>query len=142
MRRIVEGLRPPAIDELGLFGAVAELGRELAVPAGLALDLDLPDQHPPLPAAVEVAAYRVTQEAITNIVRHAAAKSCGVSAAVSDHRLVLEVRDDGCGGAGVNGGLGLRSMRERAGEIGGTLDLASAPDGTRVTLSLPLIAEP
>ena len=86
VRRIVEGLRPPAIDELGLFGAVAELGRELAVPAGLRLDLDLPEQHPALPAAVEVAAYRVAQEAITNVVRHAAATSCRVAAAVSDQQ--------------------------------------------------------
>ena len=146
VRRLVEGLRPPAIDELGLFGAVAEIGRELAVPSGLRLDLDLPEQHPPLPAAAEVVAYRVVQEALTNVVKHAAATSCGVSAAVSDHRLVLEVRDDGCGGAGlnggVNGGIGLRSMRERADEIGGTLELVSTGHGTRVTLSLPLDAQP
>ena len=99
VRRIVEGLRPPAIDELGLFGAVAELGRELAVPSGLSLELALPEQQPALPAAVEVAAYRVAQEAITNVVRHASATSCRVAATVSDHHLVLEVQDDGRGGA-------------------------------------------
>ena len=71
VRRIVEGLRPPAIDDLGLFGAVAELGLELADGSGLTVDLDLPADRPPLPAAVEVAAYRVTQEALTNVVRHA-----------------------------------------------------------------------
>ena len=146
VRRIVEGLRPPAIDDLGLFGAMAEIGRELAVPSGLRLELDLPRQHPPLPAAAEVAAYRVIQEAITNVVKHAAATRCGVSAAVSDRRLVLEVRDDGRGGAalngGANGGIGLRSMRERAHEIGGTLELVSTDHGTRVTLSLPLDAQP
>lgn len=142
VRRIVEGLRPPAIDELGLFGAVAELGRELAVPSGLRLDLDLPGQHPALPAAVEVATYRVAQEAITNVVRHAAATSCAVSATVSDHKLVLEIRDDGCGGAGANGGIGLRSMRERADEIGGTLEVASAGRGTTIVLSLPLEVHP
>ena len=86
VRRIVEGLRPPAIDELGLFGAVAELGRELAVPSGLSLELDLPEQQPALPAAVEVAAYRVAQEAITNVVRHASATSCRVAATVSDQQ--------------------------------------------------------
>ena len=142
VRRIVEGLRPPAIDELGLFGAVAELGRELVVPSGMRLDLDLPEQNPSLPAAIEVAAYRVAQEAITNVVRHADATSCRVSAAVSDHRLVLEVRDNGCGGAGANGGIGLRSMRERADEIGGTIEVVSADGGTKVTLSLPLEVQP
>ena len=106
VRRIVEGLRPPAIDELGLFGAVAELGRELAVPSGLSLELALPEQQPALPAAVEVAAYRVAQEAITNVVRHACATRCRVAATVSDHHLVLEVQDDGRGGAHMNGGIG------------------------------------
>ena len=137
VRRIVEGLRPPAIDELGLFGAVAELGRELAVPSGLSLELDLPQEQPALPAAVEVAAYRVAQEAITNVVRHASATSCRVAATVSDHNLVLEVEDDGHGGARMNGGIGLRSMRDRADEIGGTVEITSADCGTRVTLSLP-----
>jgi len=142
VRRIVEGLRPPAIDELGLFGAVAELGRELAVPSGLSLELALPEQHPALPAAVEVAAYRVAQEAITNVVRHAGATRCRVAATVSDERLVLEVQDDGRGGAGVNGGIGLRSMRDRADEIGGTVEIASADCGTSVTLSLPRELQP
>ncbi len=137
VRRIVEGLRPPAIDELGLFGAVAELGRELAVPSGLSLELDLPQEQPALPAAVEVAAYRVAQEAITNVVRHASATSCRVAATVSGHNLVLEVEDDGHGGARMNGGIGLRSMRDRADEIGGTVEIASADCGTTVTLSLP-----
>ncbi len=142
VRRIVEGLRPPAIDELGLFGAMAELGRELAVPSGLSLELALPEQHPALPAAVEVAAYRVAQEAITNVVRHACATRCRVAATVSDERLVLEVQDDGRGGAGVNGGIGLRSMRDRADEIGGTVEIASTDCGTRVTLSLPRELQP
>jgi signal transduction histidine kinase len=86
---------------------------------------------------VEVAAYRVAQEAITNVVRHASATSCRVAATVSDHNLVLEVQDDGRGGASTNGGIGLRSMRDRADEIGGTVEIASAERGTTVTLSLP-----
>lgn len=147
VRRIVDGLRPPAIDELGLFGAVAELGRELAVPSGLSLDLDLPVDHDPLPAAVEVAAYRVAQEAITNVVRHAEATSCRIAASVSPQVLVLEVRDDGRGGARPSAGLGLRSMRERADEIGGTVEIGSPNGGppgrpfgrgTCVRLTLPL----
>ena len=83
VRRIVEGLRPAAIDDLGLFGAVRELGHELAEGAGLDLMLDLPDHSPVLPAAVEVAAYRITQEALTNVVRTRAPTRCTVVGAAS-----------------------------------------------------------
>ena len=78
----------------------------------------------------------MAQEAITNVVRHASATNCRVAATVSDHHLVLEVQDDGRGGAHMNGGIGLRSMRDRADEIGGTVDRVRRR-GTRVTLSLP-----
>ena len=138
VRRIVEGLRPPAIDELGLFGAVSALGRELADSSGLRLDLALPTGTCALPAAVEVTAYRVAQEALTNVVRHADASRCRVAASVSDHTLVLEVCDDGRGGASPTSGVGMRSMRERADQIGGRLDVSAASPGTRVTLTLPL----
>ena len=113
VRRIVEELRPGAIDDLGLFGAVRELGLQLAEGAGLDLTLDLPDHSPVLPAAVEVAAYRITQEALTNVVRHAGAERCTVVARVTEDALELEVSDDGCGGAqeGVGAGHG---QHERA----------------------------
>ncbi len=142
VRRIVEGLRPPAIDDLGLFGAVAELGLELAEGGDLSVDLDLPADRPPLPAAVEVAAYRVTQEALTNVVRHASATSCRVTGTVRDDTLVIAVADDGRGGAGSGNGLGMTSMRERAHEIGGQVEIDSRGHGTTVTLRLPLRAEP
>ncbi len=141
VRRIVEGLRPPAIDELGLFGAVSALGRQLTEGAALVVDVDLPPEPLVLPAAVEVAAYRVAQEALTNVVRHAGATSCRVTASVTSTRLVLEVRDDGAGGAEdlvASNGVGLRSMRERAHQIGGRVDVRSGGRGTCVTLTLPL----
>lgn len=138
VRRIVEGLRPPAIDDLGLFGAVAELGHTLADGSGLALDLDLPADRPVLPAAVEVAAYRIAQEALTNVVRHAAATSCRVTGAVTADALVLAVADDGRGGAAPGPGVGLASMGERAREIGGDVEVNSRPHGTTVTLRLPV----
>ena len=138
VRRIVEGFRPPAIDELGLFGAVSALGRELADSSGLRLDLALPTRDMALPAAVEVTAYRVAQEALTNVVRHADASRCRVAASVSDHTLVLEVCDNGRGGASRRQASGMRSMRERADQIGGRLDVSAASPGTRVTLILPL----
>ena len=142
VRRIVEGLRPPAIDELGLFGAVAELGHELAGGSGLELDLDLPADRPALPAAVEVAAYRIAQEALTNVVRHAAATSCRVTGSVTAGALVLAVTDDGGGGAGPGPGVGMASMGERAREIGGDVEVCSQHHGTTVTLRLPITAEP
>ena len=142
VRRIVEGLRPPAIDELGLFGAVSALSRELADSSGLCLDIDFPEETCTLPAAVEVTAYRVAQEALTNVVRHADASRCRVAVSVTDQALVLEVHDDGRGGATMTSGVGMRSMRERADQIGGRLEVGAASPGTRVTLTLPLGARP
>jgi len=141
VRRIVHGLRPPAVDELGLFAAVAELGQELADGAGLSLQLDLPPGRPDLPAAVEVAAYRVAQEALTNVVRHAGASWCRLSAVVDGPALVLEVRDDGHGGAAAGPGVGLPGMQERAREIGGDVEVADLHPGTVVCLRLPLGVE-
>ena len=128
VRRIVEGLRPPALDDLGLFGALAELGRQLAAAPGSTLALELPEDAPALPAAVEVAAYRIAQEALTNVVRHAGASRCRVAGSVSDHALVLEVSDDGRGGAGPgrgvghaqHAGAGARDRRQRRGRAAAT----------------------
>jgi signal transduction histidine kinase len=141
VRRLVEGLRPPALDDLGLFGAVAALSRALAGGAGLEVRLDLPEGRPALPAAVEVTAYRVAQEALTNVVRHSRARTCSVAGAVTGDELVLEVGDDGQGLNGTGRGVGLTSMLERAEQIGGRVALASPPSGgTTVQLTLPLTA--
>ena len=138
VRRIVEGLRPPVIDDLGLFGAVAELGRQLVDGTGLAMTLDLPDDRPALPAAVEVAAYRVTQEALTNVVRHARATTCRLSGSLAPDAVVIAVADDGVGGAAPGRGVGMVSMRERAREIGGDVEVSCREQGTTVTVRLPL----
>jgi two-component system NarL family sensor kinase len=102
---------------------------------------DLPD----LPAAVEVAVYRIAQEALTNVVRHAQAKSCNVGLAVMDESsssssVALDVLDDGVGiPKERRAGVGLSSMYERAAELGGSCVLESAPEGgTRVLVRLPL----
>ena len=79
VRRLVYGLRPPSLDDLGLLGAVREQANRLSVPSrGLVVRVDAPDRLPPLPAAVEVAAYRIVAEALTNVSRHAKAAHCGV----------------------------------------------------------------
>jgi len=139
VRRVVEGLRPPALDELGLAGAVQQAVSRLTAASGVAAELDLAVPHT-LPAAVEVATYRIITEAVTNTVRHAQARRCRIGIASSDAALVVEVMDDGCGAGhrpSGSSGHGLSTMRERAEELGGTLTVSS-DDGTVVRASLPL----
>ncbi|HEX8630217.1 MAG TPA: sensor histidine kinase [Catenuloplanes sp.] len=132
VRRLARDLRPPALDELGLSGALHRMAEENAASA------DGVGPLPALPAAVEVAAYRIAHEALTNAVRHAGTCSRSVSTAVDGDRLVLVVADDGRGvPAGARSGVGFASMRERAEELGGTLTVSSG-DGTRVEARLPL----
>ena len=122
VRRLVEGLRPPALDELGLAGACAQAVERLTAGSGLAASVDACDDLPALPAAVEVAAYRIVVEAVTNTVRHARARHCRVSMARTPAGLAVEVTDDGAGlHASGHHGHGLAIMRERAEEIGGTV---------------------
>ena len=141
VRRLVEGLRPPAVDDLGLRGALRELASGLAEGAGLDLELDLPEEEPVLAAAVEVVTYRVAQEALTNVVRHAEAGRLRLGLQVDPSRLRLVVVDDGrgIGAQPTSRGLGMSSMSERAREIGGSVEVGGTrPGGTTVTLTLPL----
>ena len=141
VRRIVEGLRPPALDELGLAEALHQLVRRLDVAGGPELEVavDVPGR---LPAAVEVATYRIVAEAVTNAVKHAGAHHVAVQVGVPARCVVVEVCDDGRGSAmPSDDGVGLVSMRERAAEIGGSLVVDSAPGrGTRVRAELPTSA--
>lgn len=134
VRRLVYGLRPPALDELGLVGALTEQGRSLG-----GIEVQGPGQEPELPAAVEVAAYRIALEAMTNAVRHAQAAVITVRVRVDD-ALRLDVADDGRGlPAGYQAGVGISSMRERAAELGGVCVIeARTPRGTLVRATLPL----
>ncbi|MEV6416747.1 GAF domain-containing sensor histidine kinase [Kribbella sp. NPDC051718] len=136
VRQLVYGLRPPVLAELGLAAAVEEACRGLAPWAVVEIAEDLPS----LPAGVEVAAYRIAVEAVTNVVRHAEASSCLVRFVGEEGALVVSVRDDGVGiGADARPGAGLRSMRERAEELVGTLSISPVlPRGTLVTARLPL----
>ena len=97
VRRLVEGLRPPAVDDLGLGPAVRQAVLGLATPAGIGADVDVADPLPDVPAAVEVALYRIISEAVTNVVRRSGAASCRVAILVRDHAIVAEVSDDGGG---------------------------------------------
>ena len=139
IRHLVYGLRPPALDELGLEGAIGQFISSMG-PGDLLFTIETPDELPTLPAAVEVAAYRIVQEAITNIVNHAQATSCFVRL-TGENELCLEITDNGIGlPDGRSTGIGLRSMRERASELGGACWIESAPGGgTKVFARLPLV---
>ena len=138
VRRIVEGLRPPSLDELGLADALVQLASRLDGGGGPEIGVRV--EVGELPAAVEVAAYRIAQEALTNAARHAGARHVTLTVVPGDDDIVLRVSDDGCGVVQPReDGVGLSSMRERAEEIGGGLEVRCVPDlGTTVTARLPL----
>ena len=138
IRHLVYALRPPTLDDLGLVAALHEQTAQYCT-SGVALSFDAPDSLPPLPAAVEVACYRIAQEALTNIIRHAHARTCTVRLTLGES-LSLEITDDGIGlPALFRAGVGLTSMRERAIELGGTCLIEPMTNGgTRVYAQLPL----
>ena len=141
IRRLVNDLRPPMLDTFGLLGAIRQL-----VPAqtDITFDLRAPEPMPALPAAVEVAAYRIAGEAIHNVIRHSGARRCLLLIELVAATLRLEVSDDGRGfPADRPVGVGTCSMRERAAELGGSLTLENAADGGAVVLArLPLRLAP
>jgi len=137
IRRLVYGLRPPALDQLGLLAAIREQAAQYQI-NGLQVTVSAPELLPNLSAAVEVAAYRIIQEALTNVVRHAQARNCTVSLTLNKDLEIL-VSDDGIGLLSTrHAGVGLSSMRERAEEIGGTCTFESTGTGTRVFAVLPI----
>jgi signal transduction histidine kinase len=140
IRRLVEGLRPPALDELGLVGAIRQHAAALHSASGapLTVAIDASQAFPPLPAATEVAAYRIVVEALTNVVRHAGASSAVVHLALRGQNLLLAVRDDGGSNAPWTEGVGIASMRERAAQVGGTLRTIGAPTGGLVEATMPV----
>jgi len=146
VRRLVYDLRPPTLDELGLVEAIREQAAQLSAhpspgAAPLLVQLELSAPLPPLPAAIEVAAFRLAQEALTNVVRHAQARTCLIRlACLAGRALAVEVIDDGIGlPAERRRGVGLTSMLERVSELGGicTID-STGRGGTRVSAWLPL----
>lgn len=139
VRRLVHDLRPPALDDRGLVGALRQQADRLDVP----LTVDAPDLDGRLPAAVEVAAYRIVGEALTNVARHADATAARLHLSVGDDTLLVELADDGVGiDPDRQAGVGLVSLRERAAELGGRAAITCPPDGgTVVRAWLPLRSE-
>ena len=137
VRRLAYALHPPSLAELGLAGALRRQVGHLQAGSPV-VTLEVPDALPALPAAVEVAAYRIAVEALTNAVRHAGAEHVGVRMHV-DGALEIAVDDDGPGGGCWQPGVGLTSMRERAAELGGSLLAAPDDGGGHVRARLPLL---
>lgn len=142
VRRLVDNLRPPALDELGLVGALRQRADQLiwrADGASVKIRLDVPNQMPALPAAIEVATYRIATEALTNVVRHTRATGALVQLRCTE-RLELSITDDGPPNGPWAPGVGLHAMRERAAELGGSFRAGPTPAGGQVVASFPLTA--
>lgn len=141
LRRLVDGLRPPVLDRLGLVGALRDTAEMFSEgPDALAVDVQAEAELEPLPAAIEMAAYRLTQEALTNVVKHARAGHCEVRLWRDADALLIQVTDDGLGlPSGYRAGVGINAIRERATEIGGSASVTPGPEkGTVVFARLPL----
>lgn len=139
IRRLVYNLRPPALDELGLVSAIREQAATFSQ-AGVQVSVEAPHAMPVLPAAIEVAAYRIVQEALTNVVRHAGATRCRVTLTLGS-ALEITVLDDGTGlPDDRRTGVGLSSMHERTAELGGSciVERAGSTGGTCVRARIPL----
>ena len=141
-RAAIGGLRPPVLDDLGLAGGLASLARSIPQ---VEMEVDLADKR--LPEHIELALYRIAQECLQNVVKHARATSARLTFAVGDDTARLEIVDDGVGfdtfehplGSDEMGGYGLLSMAERAELVGGRLNIRSRPgSGTAVTATIPL----
>jgi two-component system sensor histidine kinase UhpB len=139
VRGIARRLRPEALDDLGLRSALAALTNDVTRRTGVDVQRRIAPEVPPLDAEAELVIYRVAQEALTNVIRHAAVPQAQLALEVRDGSVEVEIRDAGSGfePARVFAGSGLRGMRERALLVGAELDVRSAPgQGTSVRLRL------
>jgi signal transduction histidine kinase len=142
-------LRPSTLDDMGLGMALVAYARDTRQRAGLDIDLELPDPPPALPPEVETAAYRIVQEALTNVVRHAQASHVSIRLSVADDKLSLDVSDDGVGfdvsqhwfDQKTGRGFGLLGIQERAERLGGRAYMDSQRGrGTRLRVEIPIAA--
>ncbi len=142
IRRSTSALAPPALAELGLLGALARHCEQFASASGLDVRLDAPPTSRQLPAYVETAIYRIVQEGLTNVARHAGAKRAWVALEVGPTSIELEVGDDGAGIEEARPGFGLDSVRQRARLAGGTCEVLGSPGpGVRLRVALPLLPD-
>jgi len=146
VRTLSHLLHPPMLDEVGLLPAVRWFVHGFSQRSGVDVSLDLPQMLQRLSVELEIAAFRVLQESLTNIHRHSGSPTARVSLSVEDSRLHLEIADDGCGipsqklastQENINIGIGILGMRERIRQLGGQLEISSANQGTTVHVTIP-----
>jgi PAS domain S-box-containing protein len=149
VRDVLSDMRPPGLEELGLLAALNEHAQQVAQRSGFALEVRGAEPQPRLPAATEIALFRVAQEALTNIVKHARASAVTISLGHERGLVKLTVADNGIGlnraqaAAGASPGMGMASMRERAEAVGARQRIESQPGrGTRVVVEVPHVAAP
>jgi signal transduction histidine kinase len=134
LREIARGIHPAILSEGGLRPALRTLARRAAIP----VELDIRTRTRPADP-IEVAAYYVVSEALTNITKHASASHAHVAVEEHDARLHLSIRDDGVGGADPAAGSGLMGLRDRVQALGGSIEVHSRPgEGTAILVALPL----
>ena len=150
IHRLINDLRPSLLDDLGLVPAVTWYGEQRLKPHGIVMDFQYDGVERRLPSVMETALFRIAQEALTNVVRHADASRVSVSLQMKDSLVVLSVEDDGKGfdmsatGTEVaeGSGMGLQGIRERVNILGGELRIQSGPgEGTHITVCIPLSQE-
>jgi signal transduction histidine kinase len=148
VRRLIYDLRPSILDDFGLAAALRSYVRETIEPQGIEVTMNIAGLHDRLPSYVETAVFRIVQEALTNILKHAGATRAEVDVAQRNGRIEMTIADDGRGfnfnevTTNREGGMGLLGMRERAGLLGGTMTIHSAPRaGTRLEVAIPIGAK-
>lgn len=147
IRRLVYALRPPVLDELGLISAIREYTADYQGAENLHVTLTAPETLPHLPAAVEVAAYRIVLEAFSNVVHHSQATECDITIRIEGQNtgfiFCVDIRDNGQGLPDKHrAGVGIVSMRERTAELGGSLTIESSRgSGTLVRACMPFSEE-
>ncbi|HEX9016099.1 MAG TPA: ATP-binding protein, partial [Chloroflexota bacterium] len=139
---------PSGLDDLGLAGAIDWLARSVEKSSGMDVSLDLQGLERRLPKPVEAQLYRIVQEMLTNVSKHSRASRVAITMTMAGETLRILVEDDGIGfdastaTSRPDSGLGLLTMRERAGLLGGTFNLRSTPGhGTSVEITVPAVAE-
>jgi PAS domain S-box-containing protein len=144
IRTISHLLHPPLLDEVGLPSALRWYVNGFAQRSNIQTTLDIPEQFDRLSPDIEIAVFRAIQECLTNIHRHSGSSSCSIKICQDGESLRIEVHDSGQGipeskrlTLASSGGVGLRGMRERIRQLGGTLEIASSAAGTAITATLP-----
>ena len=138
LRTLARGIHPAILTEAGLGPAIRSITRDSPVP--VAVHLELPDELPDAPSA---AAYYVVAESLSNVAKYSEATTVDVTAETVDGELLVEVADDGIGGADPTRGSGIRGLSDRVAALGGRLDVRSRPgEGTKVVARLPLRTDP